>query len=314
MSSPSFFRLRLWFPLMTSPADLRKLLDACRPEHADWNEPELSELADALARDESLAEQQLASQAFDRAVQARIDDVPVPPGLAERLLAQLAAAAESQVDSNEGTNSGTPVVPRVMKSELPPQPSLMPAARSKRTTWTIGLTLLVTAIAALLVVILRPTTHAPESADALAQVATQWGDTLADSAGWHADLGTAPQRYGFSRQVRAKVTGWLSLPSSYDRQGVAYALRGPLSDGWLVVQRSGASFLTAGDRPQPLPTTGPWAVHAWREGELLFVLVARNRPQHSDQFLAPRELAGVSKPTHVRPLPQPKSVDDGCAA
>ncbi|MFO0903912.1 MAG: hypothetical protein U0939_12980 [Pirellulales bacterium] len=270
---------------MNSPAELHQMLDACRPEHADWNEPEMTALAAALAHDDALNELQLASQAFDRAVQSQIADLPVPAGLAQRLLAQLTApeAASTEVGLAEPAAAAFP-----------------PVSRRARRVW-----LSATAAAACLTLALSGvwwwshTVRPPASAEELAAAASEWGTALQQSETWNSALEAAPREYAPSRQVRAKALGWQTMSTPFDRQATSYALQGPLSDGWLIVLRSSASFLPSDDRPRKLPTTGAWAVHAWVEGPQVFILVTRDRPRHAEQFLAPRELAGNFKPTHA---------------
>ena len=73
---------------------LLERIDACRPGSEDLHDPALSPLADELA--ESRAKRDLYDrvQAFDGAIGEALEDVSVPEGLSERLLARLAVEAD----------------------------------------------------------------------------------------------------------------------------------------------------------------------------------------------------------------------------
>jgi len=71
---------------MNSNDRLREQIDACRPGSDDLGLPALSELADAARRDPAVAAELARSQQLDAQLRSAIRDVPVPAGLAERLL------------------------------------------------------------------------------------------------------------------------------------------------------------------------------------------------------------------------------------
>jgi hypothetical protein len=72
---------------------LREQIDACRPGSRDLSLPALAELSQALDDDSGLATEFARSQSFDKAIGAALADVPVPPGMIDRLLAATADAA-----------------------------------------------------------------------------------------------------------------------------------------------------------------------------------------------------------------------------
>jgi hypothetical protein len=75
---------------------LREQIDACRPGSRDLAAPELAELSQALKSDAHVAEEFSRAQAWDRTLVSALADVPVPPGLADRLLAAAADASPSE--------------------------------------------------------------------------------------------------------------------------------------------------------------------------------------------------------------------------
>lgn len=71
----------------------REQMDACRPGKLDEMCPEMSDLAAALEHDIELREVFARSQQVDQRIQQAYQEVTVPDGLADRLLASLEAAA-----------------------------------------------------------------------------------------------------------------------------------------------------------------------------------------------------------------------------
>ncbi len=68
-------------------------LDAVRPGSDDLALPEMAGVSDLLASDVGLAAEHRRRQSWERSVAVSMHDVPVPPGLKERLLAKLADSA-----------------------------------------------------------------------------------------------------------------------------------------------------------------------------------------------------------------------------
>ena len=68
---------------------LADVLEACRPDRGDLEDPHFAPLADRLASDPELEERLRQMQHVDAVLGAAFHDVPVPDGLQERLLARL---------------------------------------------------------------------------------------------------------------------------------------------------------------------------------------------------------------------------------
>jgi hypothetical protein len=71
---------------MSTTGRLREQIDACRPGSGDLSLPALAELARAAEHDLAVADELARSQRFDAKVHAALHDIPVPTGLAQRLL------------------------------------------------------------------------------------------------------------------------------------------------------------------------------------------------------------------------------------
>ena len=76
--------------------EARLLLQACRPGEEDRSDPQIAEALLAAHRDPELACWLSEEQAFDRAVAAHLDALPVPFGLKTRILAQAAPPATTR--------------------------------------------------------------------------------------------------------------------------------------------------------------------------------------------------------------------------
>src|SRR4029453_1010408 len=78
---------------------LREQIDACRTGGDDLHSPDLGELAQAIGEggapaDPAIVNEFDRSQRFDRAVVSALQDIAVPAGMLERLLAKTTAAAD----------------------------------------------------------------------------------------------------------------------------------------------------------------------------------------------------------------------------
>ena len=64
-------------------------IEACRPGSRDVDDPQMSQLADALIHDPAVRQRYEAAQRLDGRLGEAFRAVPVPAGLADRLLARL---------------------------------------------------------------------------------------------------------------------------------------------------------------------------------------------------------------------------------
>ena len=106
---------------------LLERIDACRPGSADLQEPELAPLAGEVAVAGEARELYERVGAWDRAIGEALEDVRVPGGLSDRLLARL-AAEQAAVSS-----------PACAESDVSLAPSTSSATRRNWLRWSIGL-------------------------------------------------------------------------------------------------------------------------------------------------------------------------------
>jgi hypothetical protein len=189
-------------------------LDACRPHSGDLDSPEMCALVAELQRDPELRSAYDRIQKLDDAIVDAMDDVPVPSGLAERLLTRLASDAEKiAVDT-------PPAI------DTPPAP----VHRRTRRAWLIGSGSAALALAASLLaaLFLWPTASPDLGPEGIVQAALSlheqdhetWGKLIVDRP--------APAEYPLGRYLLASPRSpWRSLNGFLGRNGVAYELTGP---------------------------------------------------------------------------------------
>ena len=133
-------------------AEIRDAIESCRPGSDDLGLPEMAPLAQALSADAALRASFNRIQRLDRRIVAATRDVPVPAGLAERVLARLQgpsvdrdADCSEQVASTAAMPAITTALARAttvataddMNSPSSPPPSLA-RRRFSRRAWSLA--------------------------------------------------------------------------------------------------------------------------------------------------------------------------------
>lgn len=229
--------------------------------------------------------------AWDTRLIAALEDVPVPAGLAERLLAATRAATSTVKSSGEfgGEPVGAPAVPTEAGGEVVPsgaRPAAEPRIRRRlgRRAW--GAMIGVTAASALAI---WWTFHAPQPAPLtemqLVSAAGQWASEL-EGLQWERSS-PAPEARPASRHVRfGESPRWATLGLPMDTAAVAYQ-NSAGSVTLFTLETSLVGELPVGMPPlPPQGNTGALCVGAWREGSLVYVLVVRGDTQRYQRSLA----------------------------
>ena len=174
---------------MTDPK-IRELLDACRPGSDDLDAAEMQPARDQLADDPRLAEGFARSQKLDARLSRVFREVPVPEGLADRLLDRLQAAstypAERPAESAE---------PDEGLAEMPQGPVTPSAGLRRRRVlrWTVG-TVAGLAAALLVAVLIRqflPGAGEPQPDEAFRLLVQAWSKDAA-AGPWQHDFRGQP--------------------------------------------------------------------------------------------------------------------------
>ncbi len=266
-------------------------LEVCRPicrGHTggqDLSDPVLAELADLLSTNPELRKLYERLQAVDAKLAAAFQEVPVPEGLAQRIVQRLEANRAEQVAAGDAQGSAEAPA-RLPAREAPARPRRGSRRRflAVAGTFSTGAVLLV---AALIYLGTRPPHYDKpfvlrEASKFFSNEPGQPGGNL---------LANAPKNYPISREVRRfPGTRWRKIKGFLGCGGVAYDLRGPggARNATLYVVKltvTGLKDTQAPDRPPR--NTANLCTAAWQEGKLLYVLVVGGSRRDYEYCLAP---------------------------
>jgi hypothetical protein len=253
---------------MPQNRQLREQLDSCRPGKDDLSLPALAELAVALPGDAALREEFARSQHFDKAVAAALHDLPVPAGLAERLLAAAADRAEAVV-------------------ELPSRPSArfwkQPLSRR---AWQIA-----AASAAMLLIAGSlgawfwkgsPREITP---DFVAANLESWTKAAATGR----PVAALPRGYKLPGALVARPLSYSQFTTPQGWPAIAVHLsRSPAPAATLFVVRAHTKTKLA-PQPRPISVSGGKSAFAWQAGDLVYVLVLERGLRMEDYLAPPRQ-------------------------
>jgi hypothetical protein len=239
---------------------LKQMIDACRPGRDDLREPEMSALADHLARDPEAAALYERSRGFDSAMTAAFRDAPIPAGLEDRLLGAVGATERAAVEP----------APKPFVAPIDRKPPLI-FRRRVLAGLAAAATLLI--MAGFYSVIRQPGEITP------AQLVAQTQDVLDDvdfkePTAWREAAADASRP--FPREfILSKPDAMRRIDTPLDSRAAAYRI--PVQNKYaylLVIAPSSSSVKLGGAPPKtPLPgATGGWKMTAWTANGLVYVL------------------------------------------
>lgn len=232
---------------------LIEAMEACRADD-DLGDPSFSDLAERLAADPQLEVRLKNLQRVDARIKLAFQDVPVPQGVAERVLAQL------------GTDVPRPLAPSV--------PSPAPRRISRRALLVAAGAMSVAAVL-LVAVVLHLRSPRPETPFSIVEGAVQFFDSDADQHGALLADSPAPADYPLSRDLR-RLRGirWRWVEGFVGDVAVAYDLPGPGGiRATLYVARRSVAGLSPFPPTVPSYSTAGKSAGAWQVGDTLYVLV-----------------------------------------
>jgi hypothetical protein len=281
-------------------------IEACRPGSDDVHSPDLADVARAVERDPEARLVYERVQEWDAALLNAMEQVPLPPGLAERLIDRLNASSEPAVlrrsiaaavqsaavrplcatgsasasADDTGSATGTQRKPFLGSG----------AGRWSRRQW-VGLSALATLAAGLLIAaglfVSRPSAEI-----ALETMAEDWLKELdAHPAAWRG-MQSPPRDFAIPASLMASPASW--QPVGQYAKGIAYKLEHPKAGAaMLYVVRLSRPGLPTAPPGVPQSTTGGKAVGYWRSGGIIFVLVVPGDERNYRTFVrsAPVPLA-----------------------
>ena len=260
---------------MNNNPTIRELLDACRADQHDPQRPEfaaeLAPLARELQANPELQQAAERSERFDRNIRAALDDVAVPAGLMERMLAGCEAANKSELET-----------PDVEKVALP--------TRSK---WSRRQLLAILSTAASLLILLVagyqtyiwifPIKDRLVGIDQLTASANTWCDLSGAGAKWL--TGSTPTKeFPLDRSIIVAPTRWAQI----DKNTVVYELNVKREGkrARLFVQRTNRPHQLK-SLPSKLSTSGAHAMHAWQRDGYVYVIEFAEPDQRLQNFVRP---------------------------
>ncbi len=288
-------------------SDILMALDACRPCSDDLQSPELLEAAEAVSSDAHTRMIYQRIQSFDARIVRVMHDLPVPAGLAERLIAAMPISAvpvsagpvcvgpTAAVDiavaaASASESSGCLVAPA---SGLSPAASgLSPAARGWHPLrWALAASLLVAVCGIGYWAHLNGRAAIIDEGQ-LASQAAEWHLQVMARDAWTGDLDLA-QKFPPSKQVVSPVrltdatqlTGHAAAVYDLSRPGSPRAT--------LFVMRTSAVNLAIGPPGDPLSETANLSVGCWQSKGLVYVLVVQGDANTYRQYLNNR-LGGLT--------------------
>ena len=272
-------------------------LDACRPDSDDLHNAAHAEMAEAaaLVREDSAALESLARvRGFDLRIQREMESIELPAGLAERVKARLALAADASsaarpsLVSKDDACSVASVKLAATELEVSPTPrESFAAGVLKRRRWLIS----AAAVAAALVLGVGVWQFSPREEVEISReqfrALSRDAHALAQdpSANWQTDPSLAPADRPFpDESLLARARGFQLLELPGDRQAVAYDVSHRNRRATVIVYRALAPELDLVP-PQTPFNTQRTCIGLWQRNGLLFALVVEGSPANYRQFL-----------------------------
>jgi hypothetical protein len=235
--------------------------------------PELGDLYERLQR-------------TDRAVAEAFGRVPVPVGLADRVLARL-SAADMPTAGGMASSSSPCLVGAMPTASVGMAPS--PGHRTwRRRTWLVAAGALAVAASVLVAVLLSSSRSSRFSVEDVLDQAIAFFNRDARVGG--TPLGVEPlppASYPLSRALPTRncQVRWRWVDGLVESRGVAYDMVGPggVSATLYVVP---LSLVGVGDAPPggPMHATGGRSAAMWQEGDRLYVLVVEGESREYERF------------------------------
>jgi len=256
-------------------------LEACRPGSDDLRSTELSDVARRVEQDPETRIAYERVQAWDASIGNAVEQVPVPTGLAERILGRLepvslAVRPDAVVLAHRASEQ---LAIEQLAIEQKTSRWSRPNHFGSRRRWLAAGSL---AAAALLVTAFLSTWLRPDAPRPLEGLADGWLQGLAGS--WQ-PAEQAPRGFALPSAVSSATSmGWQQVGNP---RGVAYKLSdGKAGTATLFVVRLSVAGLPIAPPTVPQSTTGGKAVAYWQSGSLVYVLVIEGNERSYRNFVS----------------------------
>jgi hypothetical protein len=255
---------------MRTRQELRELMHCCRPDLSDLTEQEARALRAALDEDPVLRREWQAIQSWDAGIGRAIHEVPVPDGLADRLVAAVSACEPLPGEDADA----------VVPSDAGAAPGRAQESRRHWLMWPAGIAagLLVTSALVMLALFLVGQQDDLTAAQ-LVEASGQWIEQL-DQAAWRT-VDPPYAEFPLDPSLRVNIVDWQPCTFVPDCEAVVYraVLRQDRATAFVFVihTRKGRQLPTI---PPMVPdsTTGNVCVGVWKNNGCLYVLVVPGGP------------------------------------
>lgn len=255
-------------------------IEACRPASEDLDDGELAEVAGRVNEDPQARLVYDRVQEFDAAILKSIDDVPVPAGLAERILDSLREAEQQTNGHGDAALAGV-VAAATTTGEPPSEASVVPALGSsgrfgfsRRRATAAAITALLACVLLIVVVNLLQESSELELVD----LASHWQGKLGDD--WQQTA--PPADFAVPAAVQNAASRWQWVDRYLAVPVVAYELQNAKGGrAMLFVARMNRAGLPSAPPVRPQWASGK-AVAYWQSGARVYVLVMENERSYQD--------------------------------
>jgi hypothetical protein len=251
---------------------IREGIEACRPASADLLSPDMTEVARQVQDDPQARLVYERVQQWDTAIGQSIDEVSVPPGLAERILERLRIAAGASTGRSANLVSETIAAAAnghhlTGDVQLAPPPARAPWSRRR---WT-GAT--VSALLACALVVAVGSWLRQDRDLALDQLADQWKAQLGSK--WQ-PFAQAPRDFAPPSAIQVPPARWQWIDRYTTVPVVAYELiHNKAGKAMLYVAKMTRGDVEGAPPDAPYTTAGK-TIACWQSGSHFYMLVFEN--------------------------------------
>jgi hypothetical protein len=267
-----------------------ELLEACRPGSDDLSDPAMAPLISQMAASRELDDLYERLQKLDGCLAAAFQDVPVPDGLADRILARLNAAGTEKVITDMAAPPGSAMAESLAGAQ-PANAAVRPLRfmprfsrfATSRPVLAGGVTAALVLLAAVGVLWRMGSSDREISPE----LAIEQFNSDRHDGGTPLDARPAPSGYPCSEFLSLPPsTRWRDVDDFQGAKAVAYDFQGPRGAGaTLYVLRGKAAGSPPSSPPWSPHTTGNRAVGWWQEEGLVYVLVIEGDAAEYRQLL-----------------------------
>jgi hypothetical protein len=273
---------------MRDPRILERM-EACRPGADDVADPAMAPLAAELASNPELDDLFTRLQKLDATLAGAIQDVPVPDGLADRLLRRLEASHVAVPQPAVSPTADRPLAKNsaaIARVEATARAARRPI-RSRYFRWVLAVSAMVAIVVPTLVVLYQwRMAHAFTPHGVLSEALDFYVNELHAPGLLVADVAPPPSLPLSPAVLPMPGARWRHVRGFLDRSGVAYDLLGPRgTQATLYVVRRTVAGVPTAPPARPSLATGNCSTSTWQEGRLLYVLVVRGDASAYSGFL-----------------------------